>query len=77
MAKTDEQVRTALLARRDAVLDALAGLTATAAGGGVNSQLGGVDHHAKLKLYYEELALLDRQLASYEDPFEVAVEGVT
>lgn len=76
MAKTPAQVRTALLARRDAILDELAAMSATTAGGLPNRTGPGVniDHQGYRQSLWNELNQLNTQLAKM-NPGIVVSEG--
>jgi len=66
-----------LKTRRDAIIDELNSMTSASAGGKPNSSLTGVDHVGYKRSLYEELAMLQKQLAGYADPFEIGIEGYT
>jgi hypothetical protein len=66
-----------LKTRRDAIIDELNSMTSASAGGKPNSSLTGVDHVGYKRSLYEELAMLQKQLAGYADPFEIVIEGDT
>lgn len=76
MAYDESTVTTKLMARRDAILDELAALNSSAAGGKPDSTLTGIQHVAYKKSLYEELGMLNQQIALTGDgPCEVLVEG--
>lgn len=77
MAYSEADVVAKLQTRRDAILDELAAMSSSTAGGKPNSTQGGIDHMAYKKSLYDELAQIKQQLAMYADPFEVIVEGCT
>jgi len=78
MAYSNSTVLEKLQARRDAILDELAAMTSASAGGKPDSTQGGIQHVAYKKSLYEELEMITKQLAtSFNDPFEVVVEGCT
>ena len=74
MAYSASEVVTKLQTRRDAILDELAALTSTLAGGKPNATACGVDHMGYKKSLYDELKMIDEQLASHSDAFEVVIE---
>lgn len=75
MTYTAAEVVEQLKTRRDAIVDELAALTSTAAGGKPNSSgLTGVDHIGYKKSLYDELAMIEQQLAANQDFFEVVIE---
>jgi uncharacterized protein involved in exopolysaccharide biosynthesis len=76
MAYSESDVITKLKTRRDAILDELAALSTSTAGGKPNSQQGGIDHTGYKRSLYEELAQIKEQLVTFADPFEVCVEVV-
>ncbi|MFA6245185.1 MAG: hypothetical protein WC655_29850 [Candidatus Hydrogenedentales bacterium] len=77
MAYSEADVLTKLKTRRDAIVDELAALATTTAGGKPNSTQGGIDHVGYKKSLYDELAMLREQIAQFSDPFEVIVEAAS
>ena len=77
MAYSESDVVTKLKARRDSILDELAAMSSSTAGGKPDSTQGGIQHvDYKLSLY-EELKGLNEQIRQFSDPFEVIVEACT
>lgn len=68
-----------LITRRDAVAAEIATIDSTNPGGRPNISGGGqgtVDHAGYKRGLYEELRLLNEQIAALEDPWEISVEGL-
>lgn len=68
-----------LLTRRSNVIAELAAMTSTSSGGKPSYTIDGqqVDHVAYRKSLYEELALLNQQIAILQGPFEELGQAVT
>jgi len=68
-----------LLTRRSNVIAELAAINSSANGGKPSYTIDGqtVDHVAYRKSLYEELAMLNRQIAIMQGPFEGRSRGVT
>ena len=68
-----------LLTRRSNVIAELAAMTSTASGGKPSYSIDGqqVDHVAYRKSLYEELALLNQQIAILQGPFEEQGQATT
>ncbi len=68
-----------LLTRRSNVIAELAAMNSSASGGKPSYSIDGqeVDHVAYRKSLYEELALLNQQIAVLQGPYEGRSRGVT
>jgi hypothetical protein len=68
-----------LLTRRSNIIAELAAMNSSASGGKPSYTIDGqqVDHVAYRKSLYEELAMLNRQIAILQGPFEGRSRGVT
>ncbi len=68
-----------LLTRRSNILAELAAMSATASGGKPSYSLDGqqVDHVRYRMSLYDELAAIDRQIATLQGPFEELSQAVT
>jgi hypothetical protein len=68
-----------LLARRSNVIAELAAMNSTSSGGKPSYSIDGqqVDHVAYRKSLYEELALLNQQIAVLQGPYEEQGQAVT
>jgi hypothetical protein len=68
-----------LLTRRSNIIAELAAMNSTASGGKPSYSIDGqeVDHVAYRKSLYEELALLNRQIAVLQGPYEEQGQGTT
>lgn len=68
-----------LQTRKSAILAELAALSTSAAGGLPNSTGPGthIDHVGYRKSLYEELKMINEQIAASEGPWEVESQGIT